>query len=58
LAHASWGDVFGGRTGNLKDGIIFAFAPSPPSHAACEPLQNGLLSDLPHRHKVTRLRIS
>ena len=45
-----------------------AFAQSLPSlrlvshgealpHAACDPLQNGLLSDLPHRHKVTRFRI-
>jgi hypothetical protein len=27
-------------------------------YAACDPLQKGLLSDLPHRHKVIRFRIS
>jgi hypothetical protein len=27
-------------------------------HAACDPLQKGLLSDLPHLHKVTRFLIS
>ena len=50
--------VLGGRAGNPREGIIFASAPSPHAQAACDPLQNGLLSDRPHRHKVTRLRIS
>ena len=27
-------------------------------HAACAPLQKGLLSDLPHLHNVIRFRIS
>jgi hypothetical protein len=27
-------------------------------YAACDPLQKGLLSDLPHLHKVIRFRIS
>ena len=31
---------------------------APAPYAACDPLQKGLLSDLPHLHKVTRFRIS
>jgi hypothetical protein len=27
-------------------------------HAACDPSQNGLLAELPQRHKVRRFRIS
>jgi hypothetical protein len=27
-------------------------------YAACDPLQKGLVSDLPHLHKVMRFRIS
>ncbi len=43
-----------GNLMNEMQGLIKALR----VQAACDPLQKGMLSDLPHRHRVIRLRIS